>query len=520
MLDKYYNNRFLILYLIPFTLGCLTVLSFQPFNFTFINFIILPILFNLVIFIKKKSKSTYRKKPYKKNLFILGTTFGFGFYLSGIYWITNSLTYDENFKFLIPIALIFIPLFLSFFFSFIIVIFGPYLSLNVSSILIFSGALALSDFIRAKILTGFPWNLWVYSFSWATEIIQTLNLVGLFTFNLIIITLFTFPAVIFFNINNNKKIFSLSLVVLTFFIFYIYGNYSINQNNIFLKSQNEKYNIKIVSPNFDLKYDLSIKDIEKRFKNLVKYSEPNKEIKTLFIWPEGPLSGYNYEEVLEFKDIISKNFHSNHFIIFGINRLNKEKRKYYNSMVVVNNQLDIIQQYNKQKLVPFGEFLPFEKALSNLGLKKITEGQGSFLKGSKQKNLILENLNILPLICYEVIFTKLIQQADGKTNLIINISEDGWFGNTIGPHQHFAKGIFRAIEHNSFLIRSANKGISAIVNNKGEVIKKLNINEAGNIEMEVPLVKSKYKNTNDLIFFILLFAYLLIYKIFKKKNEK
>ena len=198
--------------------------------------------------------------------------------------------------------------------------------------------------------------------------------------------------------------------------------------------------------------------------------------------------------------------------------MNKTKGQYYNSLLVINNKFEIIQQYNKQQLVPFGEFLPFEKLLNKIGLKKITEGHGSFLKGDKQKNLVIDNLNILPMICYEVIFTRLIQKADLNTNLIINISEDGWFGNTIGPHQHFAKGIFRAIEQNSFFIRSANKGISAIINNKGEVIKKLDVNEAGNIELEVPLIKSKYKNKNDLIFFILLFTYFLIYIIFKK-NE-
>ena len=104
--------------------------------------------------------------------------------------------------------------------------------------------------------------------------------------------------------------------------------------------------------------------------------------------------------------------------------------------------------------------------------------------------------------------------------MIVNISEDGWFGNTIGPSQHFAKSIFRSVEQNSFLIRSANKGISAIINNKGEVIKKLNIDEAGNIEYEVPLIKTKYKNKNNLIFFILLLSYFLIYIIFKNKNEK
>ena len=77
-------------------------------------------------------------------------------------------------------------------------------------------------------------------------------------------------------------------------------------------------------------------------------------------------------------------------------------------------------------------------------------------------------MNILPLICYEIIFPELIQKASNKTNLIVNISEDGWFGNSIGPHQHFAKAIFRSIENNSYLVRSANQGISAIISNKGE----------------------------------------------------
>ena len=118
----------------------------------------------------------------------------------------------------------------------------------------------------------------------------------------------------------------------------------------------------------------------------------------------------------------------------------------------------------------------------------------------------------------EIIFTELIQKTSNKTNLIVNISEDGWFGNSIGPHQHFAKAIFRSIENNSFLVRSANKGISAIINNKGEITKKLNTHETGSIEMNIPLLNSEFKNKNDLIFFILLFTYLFIFLIFKNKR--
>ena len=123
------------------------------------------------------------------------------------------------------------------------------------------------------------------------------------------------------------------------------------------------------------------------------------------------------------------------------------------------------------------------------------------------------------MICYEIIFTDFIQKSDSKTNLIINISEDGWFGKTIGPDQHFAKAIFRSIENNTFVLRSANKGISAIIDNKGNIIKQLDRFEAGSIEFEVPLINSN-KNKNDLIFFIVLITYLLIFLYNKKKNEK
>ena len=170
MVERLFSNRFLVLYLTPFVIGCLTTLSFQPFNLTIINFIIFPIIFYIIHLINKKSKGKYRKKPYKQNFFFFGLSFGFGFYLSGISWITNSLTFDENFKIIIPFALILIPLFLSFFMAVTIFLIGPSLKLNFSSVLIFSIGMAFSDYLRAKILTGFPWNLWAYSFSWSNEI--------------------------------------------------------------------------------------------------------------------------------------------------------------------------------------------------------------------------------------------------------------------------------------------------------------------------------------------------------------
>ena len=519
MIKKLFDNRYFILFVFPFLIGSLTVLSFQPFNLTIINFLIIPLFFYIIIYISKKSQSIYRKKPYKINLFLFGLSFGFGFYLCGVSWIVNSLTFDDSFKILIPIGLIFIPLFLSLFIAIPILLIGPSLSLNFSSLIIFSATLAFSDYLRAKLFTGFPWNLWAYSTSWMVEIIQILNHIGLYAYNLIVVTLFTLPIIIFFKISSVKKILSLFFSILFILSLYIYGNYTLNKNERFLKTIENRELIKVISPNFDLKYGLSEDEIEERLKKIIRYSEPNKEKKTLFVWPEGVFSGYSYNEVLNFKELFKKNFSKNHFIILGSNKLDLSSGQYFNSMLVLDNNLEIIDNYNKRKLVPFGEFLPFENFLNNFGIKKITEGHGSFLKGKTYKNIIVNNFNILPLICYEIIFTDLIQKSKTETNLIINISEDGWFGDTIGPNQHFAKSIFRAIENNTFLVRSANKGISAIIDNKGNIVKQLNRNEAGNIEFEIPLIKSN-KNKKDLIFFSLLITYLFIFIINKKKNDK
>ena len=198
--------------------------------------------------------------------------------------------------------------------------------------------------------------------------------------------------------------------------------------------------------------------------------------------------------------------------------MDSKNEKFYNSFIIVDHNLDKKYQYDKIKLVPFGEFLPFENVLEKIGLKKITEGFGSFSKGNINTVFSYESISIIPLICYEIIFPELTQKLNFNHNLLINISEDAWFGDTIGPYQHFSKSIFRAIESDSFVLRSANKGISAVINNKGQIIKALKNNETGNLEYKLPVIEKKGGNKNDLIFFVLLFTYCFIF--FKlKKND-
>ena len=517
-IDKMLNNTIFMVYTAPFILGLLSVLSFQPYNFTFINFFIIPCLFLILSYVRKKSKGVYRKKPFLKNIFFIGYLFGIGFFLSGTYWISYSLTFDPSFKFLIPISLILLPSFLGLFFDIATLISGPFIKNNFISILLFCSAFSFLDYIRSKILTGFPWNLWGYSWSWFTEALQLINPVGLFAFNLLSITIFCSPLLLIFKKKYN--LFILLILIALFFSNYIYGSLKINKNeNIedFSKlSKDNSINIKIISPNFNLKYNLTNENLQHQLDKLIRYSEPSVNKKTVFIWPEGVFTGYSFIDIKKYKKKFEKKFNKNHVIIFGINTESEVNSHVFNSLIAVNSDLEIIYKYNKKKIVPFGEFLPFEIFLNKFGLKKITQGHSSFAKGNSQKNLFLQKAKILPLICYEIIFPELIQTLN-HNNLIVNISEDAWFGGSIGPYQHFAKAIFRSIENGTYLARSANQGVSAFISNKGKVVKRLEPFEAGNIELNVPLIDNNNKNKNDLIYFVLLFTYIFIFFTLKNK---
>ena len=189
-------------------------------------------------------------------------------------------------------------------------------------------------------------------------------------------------------------------------------------------------------------------------------------------------------------------------------------------MIVIDKNFNLISKYDKKKLVPFGEFLPFEKFLNSIGIKKITPGYASFSKGTGESiinlELDLENINFLSLICYEIIFPSFIEKYN-NFNFVINISEDAWFGKSIGPYQHFAKAIFRSVESGVYTIRSANKGISAFISPQGKILKNLQPGELGNIELNIPMLeKSKKKYKKDLIFFLLLITYIFTFFVLRK----
>ena len=521
ILSNYLQKRFFVLFFIPFMLGIITVLGFSPYNLTFLNFITFPTLLFLIFFVKKKTQTTYRKKKNNIYFFTLGLSFGFGFFIFGNYWISISLTHDEIFKSLIPFAFTIIPLFLSIFFGFAILASAHLATKNVYFILLFSLSFSIFEFLRGNVLTGFPWNLMSYTWSWSTETIQVISLIGTYSLSLISVTFFCSPFLLFQKKIDKKNVFFIIFLSLLFICNYLYGSYKIKNDNYYF---NKDVSIKIISPDFSLKSYKNKNEIS-QLERLIKISNPVKSRKTIFIWPEGIFYESYLQDLSKYKDLFIENFSKNHLIVLGVTNFEKlegKNNKYFNSLVVLNNKLEIKNIYNKISLVPFGEYLPFENFLSQYGFKKITKGYNSFSSGIERKVINLgRNFNdslILPLVCYEIIYSGRIKEKKQFPDLVINISEDAWFGETIGPHQHFTKAIYRSVEEGVFIARSANKGISAFINPNGFVMKSLKTGESGNIELDFPqfMEPTLFSIYGNKIFFFIILLYIFSILIFKK----
>ena len=500
----------IFIYLIPLILGFVTSFSLPPYSYFFINFLTFPLLLIFLILNYKKGKWLSFK---------IGWMFGFGYFVSNLYWITNSLKFEENFKPLIPIALILIPLFLGIFYG-LVTFACSFFSLKkkFSSIIIFSIFFSLIEFIRSFVLGGFPWNLIVFSWSDYLPFLQVLSYIGTYSFNLLSVTIFLIPAIILFNYRKGIKAIFLICTTFILLINFLYGSFIIKSNDKFI--QNDlNFVVKIVSPKISINRYFEDESPEKIISELVELSQPNNLKKTIFIFPEGALSNVYLEDLQNYSYIFSKNYSEKHKIIMGINSI--EDEKVFNSMVVLDKDLNILTKYNKNKLVPFGEFLPFENFFFKFGLKKITQGYRSFSSDNERKIININNLNFVPLICYEIIYSGKINKTEENFDLILNISEDGWFGNSVGPYQHFSHSIFRSIEEGKNLVRSANNGISAFINPKGQIINKIKSTERGVIEVKSfdQTKKTLFSSFGNKIFFYFLLFYISLIFFLKKKGS-
>ena len=254
-------------------IGALSSLSLPPLNFFLINFFTFSIFF---IFLFKNLNHSN-----KKIFFFYGWLFGFGYFLTNIYWITISLTFDQDLNFLVPVALILIPAFLALFYGIITFVFYIFNFKNVTSaFFLFSLLFGLVEYIRGNILTGFPWNLIVYSFADNIDFLSFLSVIGTYSLNLLVISFFVAPAI--YILRQSKKEIVVFILLLLFPVLLL--TYSASYKNLFLNKELKEnpYTIRAVSSNISLDKFYQNVDTKKVINELINLSSPDPEKKIFF----------------------------------------------------------------------------------------------------------------------------------------------------------------------------------------------------------------------------------------------
>ncbi len=473
-------------------------------------FLIPVIFFSYYFFLKKIFLETKLQDSFKA-----GWLFGIGFYLGSMYWIISPFLIYERHILLSPVS-IFFPLGMGLFFaipSMLITIFNEnFLFFRQNKLFLKAFSISffffLAEIIKSKIFGGLPLNLSAHIWAFNEIFIKISKYVGVFGLSFLTILWIVLLCLFF----EKKKIIRVAILFVAFPLFLFSLNFlPDNKRNIY---SNEVL-VRIVQPNIPQKDKWNKLMFEKNFEKLISLTTENNNIeeKKIVIWPEVALTYFinEEEELIEFlKTKIPKNIT---IVMGGLRRVfSDEKFNIYNSLYVLNDNNLIF--YDKKKLVPFGEFVPFRGFLN---LFKLTPGTTDFSEGSiaNEIKINLNNQEVFfePSICYEAIF-----QTFGSNNssLMINITNDAWFGNTVGPKQHLAAQVFRSVEKSVYFLRSANSGISAALDNSGKILKKIDLNSFGYFDIKIApsLEKTIFeKYGNVLVFFLITAICLLFYLI-------
>ncbi len=518
-----------------FISGVLAGLSFAPVYFT-------AGIFGISYLLHRISLADSHYMAFKE-----GYIFGVGFFLSALYWIVFGVSvYIDEFWWVIPFALIGLPCFLACFIGFISLLSAMYkinfcgfrfykiFNLRLIFCILWLGYEMLSE----SFLTGLPWALIGYSLSFSLPIIQAASIFGIFGLSSVSI----YIASSFY-----RKEGLLIRVIMSCFIIgvmFFWGRNRLDTNpteyteikaRIVQPSiaQSDKWKTSDIWNNIDKHLDLSIANSTGDIGN-ANYINNSPD---LIIWPEAALVipyYYSYDLMDEILKVLHHNNDSDSpkLLITGAATDNKkiygsEGFEIYSSMIGFSNKdfikaklsdsdlsqtenqklqsskiyqnesgdsLYLAFEYHKSHLVPFGEYMPLK---SLLPIKKLTPGvvdytQGNFelvkLKLGKEVDEVESKLNITlqPQICYESIFSSQMRRSNKNVDLIINITNDAWYGNSSGPYQHFEIARMRAIENGLPMIRAANNGISAFIDPMGRILEKLELNDVGVIDHVIP----------------------------------
>tara|TARA_B100000035_G_scaffold313501_1_gene327368 strand:- start:1231 stop:2715 length:1485 start_codon:yes stop_codon:yes gene_type:complete len=474
-------------------LGAMSIFGFAPFNFYLIP------LFTLLLFLLINHKNNTHS-------YISSISFGLGFFLAGLYWIYISLNiYGQMPSFLAALSTFLFCLFLSLFFI-------PLCSPKYKfSILFFPAFFTIIEWIRSFIFTGFPWLSYGYSQIYDSPLSGYLPIVGVHgvTFLILLTVIICYKTIL-----TKKNISRLMLILLITSIWF--GGYFLKKIK-WTSPQGEPISISLVQGNIsqDKKWDITY--INESFNKYLKMIESSSA--SLIILPETSIPVLQQNIPDQFRERLFQHSKKNNGnILYGV--IEKDRGYYFNSAISVGINGD--QKYQKYHLVPFGEFIPFKRIMQFVYENWLNIPFNDISRGPKnQEPLTIKNHKIAINICYEDVFGNEIIKPLPKANILVNLSNDAWYGESIASQQHLQISQARAIETGRMMVRATNTGATAIINTDGKLIKQLPLFKEGTLngyvqgyEGETPYIK--YGNFPIIILSFLIFLYCL----FKRKISK
>jgi apolipoprotein N-acyltransferase len=439
-----------------------------------------------------------------------GWWFGFGYFLAGLYWVGFAFLVDaRTFGWLMPFAVIALPAGLALYTAFGFGLARLLWTRGAARILILAAALTTAEWLRGHVLTGFPWNVYGYALTNPLALGQSAALVGLWGLTFIAVAVFASPAVLADERTDTPRPWIAPAGAAAILAgLALYGALRLAATPTAFV---DGVRLRIMQPNLpqDEKFNYAHKQqVMQRYVALSdRATGPGSSgvrEATHLIWPESAFPFFLTREPDALADI-ARLLPEGTVLITGAARAvetapTSRDIHAYNSVYVIDHDGSILSVYDKVHLVPFGEYLPFQRFMERLGFVQLTKLQGGFLSGDRRRPQSVPRApKFLPLICYEIIFPHDVAPAGERAGWLLNLTNDGWFGISAGPYQHFQQARVRAIEEGLPLVRAANTGVSAVVDPVGRIINSLPLGVEGVLDSALPqpLSQTFYSRMGD-----------------------
>lgn len=485
--------------LVAFLAGALAVLAQAPYDFFAVGFVSFPVLVWLLDGATGEVSDGWLKRL--RPAFATGWWFGFGYFLAGLWWIGQALLVEaDSFAWALPFAVIGIPFALAFFYGFAVVVARFLWTSDIGRIAALAFAFGLAEWLRGFLFTGFPWNAIGYAVMPVPLLMQSVSVTGMVGMNALAVFVFALPALL---AGRRHLRLGVALAVILVAAHVGFGYLRLTET---IEPATQSLDVRIVQPNVDLaeKWDASVRD--RIFSTMTELSakapEQGHARPQLILWPETSVP-FLFTERPDALAAIGRMLEDGQMLVAGIVREEGDAAagsggRYYNSVVAIDDQGELTDAVDKVHLVPFGEYLPFEGLLQRLGIGQLVAGPMNFSAGSERHPIVVPGgIRALPFICYEVIFSDLVAVDAASAQLIVNVTNDAWFGDTPGPYQHFRQAQIRAVENGMPLLRAANNGISAVVDAHGRILDALAINVRGAIDVHLPIAGQKVASASQ-----------------------